>query len=223
MGATTKAERAPKVDLTYVECNVTVTRPLFGIADDPGWTPAPTGVAKVSAEAMLYVYDDDEPDSEEHRVIARASAYTIDLERVSDVLEALDRIGEEVFEVAEEALSGSDIFAMLEDSDPLGGEQVSQLVIVDNVFVEEPYRGQRIGPRLMTTLVDTVTGPGFFTLVLLRAQPVPWEHLSEIELRRARKKVAAAYEGVGFEHFRKDIYWRHNAFIGVESLENAED
>jgi GNAT superfamily N-acetyltransferase len=96
---------------------------------------------------------------------------------------------------------------------------VSQLVIVEGVFVEPPYRGQRLGPRLLTTLVETVTGTGRETLIVLRAQPVPWEHLSEIEFRRSRKKVAASYESVGFAHFRDNIYWRHNAFVGTENLE----
>ena len=68
-------------------------------------------------------------------------------------------------------------------------------------------------------MVEAVTGTGTEALIVLRAQPVPWEHLSEIELRRSRKKVAASYEGVGFAHFRQNIYWRHNAYIGTENLE----
>lgn len=207
------------VDLEDVECTVKITRPLVGVLDSVIWTELPSGVAKVSADATLYIFDDDDDREPEHRVIARASAYTIDLNRVGDVVDVFDQVGGEAFEIAESILGDDDIFEWLEARDPLGGEQVSQLVIVEGVFVEEPYRGQRLGPRLLTTLVEAVTGTGTEALIVLRAQPVPWEHLSEIELRRSRKKVAASYEGVGFAHFRQNIYWRHNAFIGTENLE----
>lgn len=209
------------VDLEDVECTVTITRPLVGVPDSVIWTELPSGVAKISADAWLHIFDDDDDDDKEpeRRVIARASAYTVDLGRVGDVVDVFDQVGGEAFEIAESILGDDDIFEWLDSRDPLVGEQVSQLVIVEGVFVEEPYRGQRLGPRLLTTLVETVTGTGTETLIVLRAQPVPWEHLSEVELRRSRKKVAESYEGVGFAHFRHNIYWRHNAFIGTENLE----
>ncbi|MGA1827076.1 hypothetical protein [Microbacterium sp.] len=206
-----------EVDLKDVECTVRLTRPLVGVPGSVVWTELPSGVAKISADAALHIFDDDK--ETERRVIARASAYTVDLDRVGDVVDVFDQVGGEAFEIAESILSDENIFEWLDARDPLVGEQVSQLVIVEGVFVEEPYRGQRLGPRLLTTLVETVTGTGTETLIVLRAQPVPWEHLSEIELRRSRKKVAASYESVGFAHFRHDIYWRHNAFIGTENLE----
>lgn len=209
------------VDLMHVECTVKVSRPLVGVPDSVIWTELPSGVAKISADAALHTFDeDDEVDGEpERRVIAHASAYTVDLDRVGDVVDVFDQVGGEAFEITESILGDKNIFEWLESRDPLVGEQVSQLVIVEGVFVEEPYRGQRLGPRLLTTLVETVTGTGAESLIVLRAQLVPWEHLSEIELRRSRKKVAASYEGVGFAHFRDNIYWRHNAFIGTENLE----
>lgn len=207
------------VDLEDVECIVKITRPLVGVPDSVIWTELPSGVAKVSTDATLYIFDEDDDGKPERRVIARASAYTIDLARVGDVVDAFDQVGGEAFEIAELILGSDNILDMLDASDPLVGEQVSQLVIVEHVSVEEPYRGQRLGPRLLTTLVETVTGTGTETLIVLRAQPVPWEHLSEIELRRSRKKIATSYESVGFAHFHDNIYWRHNAFIGTENLE----
>jgi GNAT superfamily N-acetyltransferase len=205
------------VDLEDLECTVTVSRPLVGAPGSVIWTELPSGVAKVSADATLYTFDhDDEP---ERRVVACASAYTVDLDRVRDVVYAFDQVGGEAFEIAESILGDDDIFEWLDAREPLVGEQVSQLVIVEGVSVEEQYRGQRLGPRLLTTLVETVAGTGMETLIVLRAQPVPWEHLTEMELRRGRKKVAASYESVGFAHFRNNIYWRHNAFIGTENLE----
>ena len=207
------------VDLTDIECIVKVTRPLVGVPDSVNWTELPSGVAKISADATLYIFDDDDEGEPERRVIARATAYTVDLDRVGDVVDVFDQVGGEAFEITESILGDENVFEWLDSRDPLVGEQVSQLVIVEGVFVEPPYRGQRLGPRLLTTLVETVTGTGRETLIVLRAQPVPWEHLSEIEFRRSRKKVAASYESVGFAHFRDNIYWRHNAFVGTENLE----
>lgn len=199
------------VDLTDIECIVKVTRPLVGVPDSVNWTELPSGVAKISADATLYIFDDDDEGEPERRVIARATAYTVDLDRVGDVVDVFDQVGGEAFEITESILGDENVFEWLDSRDPLVGEQVSQLVIVEGVFVEPPYRGQRLGPRLLTTLVETVTGTGRETLIVLRAQPVPWEHLSEIEFRRSRKKVAASYESVGFAHFRDNIYWRHKA------------
>lgn len=207
------------VNLEDVECAVTIARPLAGVSSFVSWTELPSGIATVSADATLHIFHDDDDEEPTRQVIARASAYAIDLHRVGDVVEALDRVGGEAFEIAELILGGDNIFEMLDTRDPLGGEPVSQLVIVEGVHVEEPYRGQRLGPRLLTTLVEAVTGTGTETVIVLRAQPVPWEHLSDIELQRSRKKIAAAYEGVGFARFRHNIYWRHNAYIGTENLE----
>lgn len=207
------------VSLEDVECSVKITRPLIG-ASDVVWSELPSGVANVSAEATLYVFDDDDDGEPEQRVIARAAAYAIDLAQVGDLIDTFDRVGGEAFDIVESILQGQTIFDWLSDRDPLGGggELISQLVIVESVVVDERYRGQRLGPRLLTTLVETVSGTGSETLIVLRATPVPWEQLSDIELRRSRNKVAASYESVGFEHFRHNIYWRHNAFIGTENL-----
>lgn len=148
------------VDLEDVECIVKITRPLVGVPDSVIWTELPSGVAKVSTDATLYIFDEDDDGKPERRVIARASAYTIDLARVGDVVDAFDQVGGEASEIAELILGSDNIFDMLDASDPLVGEQVSQLVIVEHVSVLEPYRGQRLGPRLLTTLVETVTGTG---------------------------------------------------------------
>lgn len=213
--------RADTVDLDYVECSVTVTRPLIGSSSSPIWTAARTGLAQVTANAVLLTFDPDDDGDPKRKVIARATAYTVDLERLDDIVDAFDEMGGEAFEVVENVMSDTALFDALDakDGSSFAREMVSQLVVVESVTVDAHYRGQRIGPRLLTTLVDTVAGPGDQTLIVLRAQPLQWQDLSEHELRRAQKKVGASYESIGFAHLRDGIYWRHNMFIGAENLE----
>ena len=92
------------VDLEDVECTVKITRPLVGVPGSVVWTELPSGVAKVSADATLYIFDDDDDKEPERRVIARASAYTVDLDRVGDVVDVFDQVGGEAFEIAESIL-----------------------------------------------------------------------------------------------------------------------
>ena len=119
------------VDLTDIECIVKVTRPLVGVPDSVNWTELPSGVAKISADATLYIFDDDDEGEPERRVIARATAYTVDLDRVGDVVDVFDQVGGEAFEITESILGDENVFEWLDSRDPLVGEQVSQLVIVE--------------------------------------------------------------------------------------------
>lgn len=219
-------ERADRVDLRDLECTVTVKRAMFGSPPDETWGETPNTVAQVSAEVVLRRYEDDdgeELDGEEESVIARAEAYAIDVDTDEpslnfDVIDTFDEMGGEAFHVVETALSGHTIFDHLQDISEFVPETVTQLIIIESVEVDEAYRGQRIGPRLLTTLTDTVAGPGWQSLILLHAHPLHAEGLSPLDLRRARKKIAASYESVGYAHFRDGIYWRHTARIGPENL-----
>ncbi|WP_311245350.1 MULTISPECIES: hypothetical protein [unclassified Microbacterium] len=213
--------REALLDLADVDCDVRILRSLVGAPDDLSWTTVPSCISRVEATATLTSYDDT--GDGERSVIAGASAYVVALDRTDDPVDALDHLDQEIFSVVEEIYRPSDsLFDMLEQKDEFLGSLVTQLVLVDNVTVEEAYRGQRLGPRLLTTLIDVVDGTGHSTLIVLRAQPLQWSELSELKLRRARKKVAASYEAVGFAHFRDNVYWRHNAFIGAESMESPD-
>lgn len=218
------AERADPVDLRYLECNIRVRGPLFGTVGDNFWGDAPGRVVTVSADVTLHQYDDDDPDIGSEKVIARATAYAIDIDSDSDsfddIIEIFDEMGDEVFAVAEEALSGRTIFDHLESISEFGPGWTSQLVIIESVEVDEQYRGQKIGPRLLTTLTEAVTGPGSQSLILLRAYPLHADDLSPLEIRHARNKISAVYSGIGYASFRENVYWRHTARIGPEALLN---
>lgn len=212
-------ERAPAVDLADVVCDVNIARSLIGSPYDLTWSSVPTGISRVEATAALLTWN-SEVDGEERSVVARASAYLVDIARLDDPLDALDHLDQETFSIAENALrSGDSILDMFDRTDDFSGDLVSQMIIVDLVAVEDAYRGQQLGPRLLTTMIDTVAGFGFEALVVLRAQPLQWKELTALELSRSRDKVASSYEAVGFAHFRDHIYWRHTANLGAESME----
>lgn len=212
--------RSSAVDLDDVECKVTVTRAPFGSASGAPNLTEQAGLWKVTAKAILHDVDLDE-DTVDEVVIARAKAYVVDLVQVSDPLGLLDEIGSDAFHLTEDIWRAPNII----DALTLSGELealTDRVILVESVLVEERYRGQRIGPRLLATLEDTLAGAGEGgTLVVLQAKPLQWESLSAAELDRARKKVVASYESIGFKLFRGDVYWRHSAYMGLENLDRT--
>lgn len=215
-------DRAAAVDLADVECDIRIVRPPYGSREDSVWSDAPAGVVRVFGKMHLYLFD-SESDESERRTIARAEAYLVDLEQVTDLLDAMDQVGGAAFSIIEEALHGMSVFSAVEsvhEGDGLGAEPIHHLLVVEALFVEEPYRGQRLGPRLLATLMESVCRTMEFTLVLLSVEPYQEDDadLPELDVRRARKKIAASFEQVGFRQFRNDIYWHHTAYTGLESL-----
>ena len=219
MNATESAtKRGDSLDLDDVECMVTISRPLQGVSTDPVWSSAPAGITRVTATAVLH-FAGDAADTDVRRDIAVAYGYLVDLDLVDNVAVEMDQVGGEAFDVIENALFDRSIFDMLEqENDGLGAEPVYQMLLIESVTVEEPYRGQRLGPRLLSTLIDAVDGSGNSTLVLLQAMPTRPHDLTELEQRRVQKKIAASYEAIGFKRFKKNVYWYHSAYIGPESL-----
>jgi hypothetical protein len=99
-----------------------ISRSLVGLSDSVTWAELPSGVAQVFADATVHIsVGDAEP---VRRVIASASAYTVDLDRVGGVVDTFDRVGGEAFEIAELIFGDDVIFDMLDARDPLGGERI---------------------------------------------------------------------------------------------------
>ena len=86
---------------------------------------------------------------------------------------------------------------------------VGQVIVVEYLSVLEQYRGQKLGPRFLASLIDSISGEGMASVVVLHAQPLQWESLTLVELRKAQRKVAKVYTGMGFTHHREGIYYLH--------------
>lgn len=209
----TKGARAGLVRIDEIECAVTMRLPVLG-AHVPSWTQAPPGVQSVMLEARRHVYDFDadtedfDSDVGEEVTIGRVSAHTVALDRVSSAVMAVDPISEGLSHLAEHA---DMITAELDES----FENVMQVILIETVFIEESYRGQSLGPRILETLVDSVSGHNFNSLVVLQARPVePWK-MSEMDQRRATKKLARMYTDMKYTpHGDDDIFWRYTSHTG---------
>lgn len=194
--------RSTQVAHDNVECTVTMRTPFIRTRD-AAWTSAPVGVWSVRAEANFHDFSvvpiDDWETEPEVVAVATVEAHVIDTFRHPSVFRALDPIDQE------KASMGERIDDIIDDLyDP-----VERVILIDRLEVDERYRGQRLGPHLLTTLIDSVGGRG--DLVVLHAMPLQWRDLSPEELDDAKVKVRAVYESMGFSTSGDDIFWHHTA------------
>ncbi len=213
---TTVAPARETVDLDHVDVAVTVRRSLLGASEETVVRYDPSGVSLVDTEAVLLVFDDEDDDAgPERRTIGKLHGKLIDIDRVGgdliDVICALDWAGGEAFSVAEEALTEATSFAE-ELAD------VRKVLIVETLTIDERYRGQGLGPRLLHTTANTLDGEGYATLVLLRAEPFNADDMDPDQLKAVRKKLAKSYKRVGFKKVTGRAYYWHTALTGAESL-----
>jgi len=205
------AERMPEVDLSELECRVTIQRHLVGAPLDVNWMQCIRGTQMVTAEVIHHVPPESWDDEPKKRTIGRASALTVEMDRTPSAFESLDHLAAGTSMLARMA---DDLVEQFED-DPFM-EHTSQLVAIEDVRVSEAYRGQRIGPRLVASLVEAVSGGSTNSLVVLDIDR--WIQTSEIEERRWAKKMKPVLESMGFQHHAGHGYWRHTSLTGGESL-----
>ena len=206
-----RTERVPEVDLGELECRVTIQRHLVGAPLDVNWMQCIRGTQKVTAEVVHHVPPEDWDDEPKKRTIGRASALTVDMNRTPSAFESLDHLAAGTSLLARMA---DDLIEQFEEDPTM--VHTSQLVCVEDVRVSEAYRGQRIGPRLVASLVEAVSGGGTNTLVVLDIDR--WIETTELEERRWVKKMKPVLESMGFEHYERAGYWRHTSLMGGESL-----
>ncbi|MFJ2264722.1 hypothetical protein ACIOKD_41820 [Streptomyces sp. NPDC087844] len=85
---------------------------------------------------------------------------------------------------------------------------VGDLLILDRVFLDTPWRGFGLGPVLAAEAIRRLAGG----CCAVAAEPgmAEWpddrEEVSESYRQQARRKIAALWESIGFAHFREGVY-----------------
>ncbi|MGW2572871.1 hypothetical protein [Streptomyces sp. NPDC001537] len=85
---------------------------------------------------------------------------------------------------------------------------VGDLLILERVFLDKPWRGFGLGPVLAAEAIRRLSGgccavaaePG------MSEWPDDWEEVSESYRQQARRKIAALWESIGFTHFQDGVY-----------------
>ncbi|MCY1718579.1 GNAT family N-acetyltransferase [Microbacterium sp. SL62] len=209
--------RADSLDLNAIQCDVKISRPFPGTEVETLVSDIPHGFVELEATFTLEVVDFEE-DTVEDQVIASASAYAIRIDvdwnrdrLYARILDSLDSVGGEAFHIAEVVCGAGDILSDLDRPYDGGLELTTQLVFVDDVFVEEPYRRQGLGSQLLGALIDAADGTGNQSLVMLRAWSTHWPDVSELDARRLQKNLELPLANIGFGHYMEGVYWRHTA------------
>lgn len=144
-------------------------------------------------------YSRSDDDSDTHLDVGTARAVLVDLNTPTDPYIALDNLEADLGTIAC-ALKGSD------DAEPLLDAFTSHLIIIDRVAFAQEFRGQRLGPRIVATIVDRFSR-GRTAAAALIAKPTNWHELRPDELAVAQAKIARAWESIGFVRLNDEVWW----------------
>nr|BEK71433.1 hypothetical protein KPHV_86600 [Kitasatospora purpeofusca] len=116
----------------------------------------------------------------------------------------------EMLSIAEAVLDGGQYSADFENAveSPFG-----DLLILDKVFLEKPYRGFGLGPILAAEAVRRLEGGCCAVAAEPGASEWPEDEslLTEEYNAEATRKIAALWESLGFRHFKDGVYLRDTA------------
>ena len=143
-----------------------------------------------------YPNDGDEPTVTS---IGSIRGFLVDLDSDTSAYEALDAL---------EADLGAVGTALFQDDGIVERTEIfpSHAIIVDRVWIDPKYRGQRLGPRAVATAIRFL-GRGRITVAALIAQPDGWHKMRSRALHDNRQKVRQAWEGIGFAPFDNEVLW----------------
>lgn len=153
---------------------------------------------------MLY---DKDTDDDGHYVtieIGQARAYTIDLDSTDNVGTDLDDVS------ADLSLFAATVF----ERNEVVGDLMAQfdmphygILILDNITLEEEYRGHGLGPWVAGTLIDVLSGRlEGYSLVLCHPSPPGADH-SDPNHELAVTALCRTWAKVGFKPFRDGVWF----------------
>jgi GNAT superfamily N-acetyltransferase len=172
-----------KLDLYDVEVSYSSGGVLVGAPDDDCENTVSSW--RMRLELVNYPEDDSQP---EHTHIGSIRGFLVNLDSNDDPYEALDALEADL--------------GIIEMSEAWP----SHVVIIGHVWIDPKYRGQRLGPRAVSTAVRNFTR-GRSALSALIAQPDGWKDMEENLLQLTRQKVRSAWESIGFTPFNEEVLW----------------
>lgn len=193
MGNNAESSRV-KLDLCDVEVSYSSGGVLVGAPDDD-WENTVSSW-RMRLELVNYPEDDSQP---EHTHIGSIRGFLVNLDSNDDPYEALDAL-EADLEVIGSALFQDEGIIEMSEAWP------SHVIIIGHVWIDPKYRGQRLGPRAVSTAVRNFTR-GRSALAALIAQPDGWKDMEENLLQLTRQKVRSVWESIGFTPFNEEVLW----------------
>jgi GNAT superfamily N-acetyltransferase len=174
-----------KLDLYDVEVSYSSGGVLVGAPDDDCENTVSSW--RMRLELVNYPEDDSQP---EHTHIGSIRGFLVNLDSNDDPYEALDAL-EADLEVIGSALFQDEGIIEMSEAWP------SHVVIIGHVWIDPKYRGQRLGPRAVSTAVRNFT----------RGRSALSAHMEENLLQLTRQKVRSAWESIGFTPFNEEVLW----------------
>lgn len=144
-------------------------------------------------------YTSTDENSDAHVSVGVARAVLVDLDTPTDPYIALDNLEADLGTIAY-GLRGSG------DAEAVVDAFTSHLIIIDRVVLSPEFRGQRLGPRIVATIIDRFSR-GRTAAAALIAQPTNWHGLRPDELTLAQAKIARAWESIGFLRLNDEVWW----------------
>ncbi|WP_081236541.1 hypothetical protein [Streptomyces viridosporus] len=97
---------------------------------------------------------------------------------------------------------------------------VGDLLILDRVSLDKAWRGFGLGPALAGEAIRRLSGGCCAVAVFpgMGEYPEDREEVTEAYRRQAKKKIAALWENIGFQPFRRGVWLLDTALRGPEEL-----
>lgn len=220
MSAKKPAQRE-KIDVSEIMCEIALRAQPFGAEEYSTWTSYPAMMTPVTLTASrVFFSSENRPGELTDRPLGRIKGFVIDLdsdlEGEHDPAKSLEHFNPTAHAIVQQLFTSPTIEEELAKGS-IVAQSMRQLVVIDDLFIEPEYRGQKLGPRLLATLIQAVAGSSFSTVVALSTEPY-MDELDGADPLMAQLKISAAFEAAGFSHFRDGIFFHHSAYEGPEKL-----
>ncbi|WP_311245348.1 MULTISPECIES: GNAT family N-acetyltransferase [unclassified Microbacterium] len=219
--STKKAVRREKVDLSEIMCEVALSAQPFGAGEYSTWTSYAAMTTPVTLTASRVSFSEATPGELSARPLGRINGFVIDFDADGgsnqDPATGLKHNNPTAHAIVQELFTPPTIDEAI-NLDSVFGEDMTRLIVIDEIFIEPEYRGQKLGPRLLATLANAVAGSSFTSVVALSTVPREGD-LDGADPLMAQLKISAAFEAAGFSHFRDGIFFHHTAYEGPEKLD----
>lgn len=172
------------------------------------------------AKALLSEADEDADDDDLVQV-ARGEALVVRLHNGRDPFEALDEHSENAMKIGQ-AIFDTSTGELLDDFADAIEQLGDRVLILTELEIEAPFRGQRLGPLIAGLVIEALSGGALAVLCYpaplhrpLDADGNPRDFTGD-EWSTGVAKLSALWGRLGFQHFRNGVHYIDTARMAFQ-------
>jgi hypothetical protein len=163
--------------------------------------PDDYGITRWTVEILLDTYDPDDPDAESEVSIGHCTVAVFDLDVDTDLFDAADSIGADIFTCAEILFFPGEGLRP-EVTDHYGFQD--RVLLLDHMILAAAARGRGIGPIAARAIVRRLANRD--SLIACYPQPDDWQDMDEETHAAALAKLHTTWAGIGLTPFHNGLW-----------------